>query len=292
VRLLIFGSRGQLGRELTALCAANDVEMTSAARSECDISIKAQVHALLRTSRPTAVINAAAYTKVDKAEEESALAYLANRDGPRILAEACADGKIPLIHVSTDYVFDGTKSSPYRESDPVAPLNVYGSSKEAGEQAVRAVLEQHMIVRTAWVYGAHGNNFLKTMLNLAATRDTWGVVHDQIGTPTATIDLACALLAAARSAAQPDAPWGTYHFAGQGEATWLQFANEIVAAQARLTGRTPTLKPIATEEYPTPARRPRNSRLDSDRFVLAFGVRARPWQERTRAVVEALLGSS
>ena len=289
MRVLVLGSQGQLGQELTALCRARNVAFSFAARSECDIANEAHVRATLKSSQPSVVINTAAYTKVDKAEVEPRLAYLTNCDGAGVVAHLCAEFEVPLIHVSTDYVFDGTKALPYTEDDEVAPLGVYGSSKEAGERAIRNALANHIIIRTAWVFGPYGHNFLKTMLNLAATRETWGVVADQIGTPTATIDLATALLAAAQQATHKSACWGTYHFSGQGDGSWFDFAQEIVSAQVHITGRTPVIRPISTEEYPTPARRPRNSRLNSDRFDAVFGVRALPWRERTRSVVEAVL---
>lgn len=292
LRVLVLGGEGQLGRELTALCVAKGIDVRSLGRQACDISNEPQVCAILAADQPSVVINAAAYTKVDQAETEQSLAFRFNCEGPGIVARSCASRHIPLIHVSTDYVFDGAKNSPYTEADPVAPLGAYGRSKEAGEQAIRNALEQHVIVRTSWVYGSHGTNFLKTMLNLASTRDSWGVVGDQIGTPTATIDLAEALLAVARRTLRYDTPWGTFHFSGQGDATWFEFAEEIVAAQMRYTGKTPTLKRISTEEYPTPTRRPKNSRMNSDRFDSTFGVRARPWRERTRAVVDLLLGKA
>lgn len=288
MNLLVLGAQGQLGRELANLCAARAVAVKMVSRSECDISDTSQVRAAIDRAHPSVVVNAAAYTKVDQAEKEPALAQAANRDGPSNLAKLTAERAIPLIHVSTDYVFDGSKLSPYTEKDPVAPLGVYGQSKEAGERAIRAVHDRHIIVRTAWVYGIFGRNFLKTMLDLAAAREGWGVVNDQVGTPTATTDLAEALLAVAEKAARNDECWGTYHFAGQGEATWFEFAEEIVAAQATFTGRHPVLQALSTENYPTLARRPKNSRLNSDLFASVFGTRAPPWRHSTRRVVEGI----
>jgi dTDP-4-dehydrorhamnose reductase len=288
MNLLVLGAQGQLGRELATLCAVRGVATRLMTRLECDISSPRQVRAAIEGASPSVVVNAAAYTKVDQAEKEAGLAQLANCDGPAVLAQASADLGIPLIHVSTDYVFDGSKPSAYIETDPVMPLGVYGLSKEAGESAIRRIQDRHIIVRTAWVYGIYGRNFLKTMLDLAATREGWGVVDDQVGNPTATADLAEALLAAAEKASGRDTCWGTYHFAGQGDATWFEFAEEIVASQAAFTGKRPTLKAITTEEFPTPARRPRNSRLNSDLFASVFGVRALPWRTRTRSVVETI----
>lgn len=285
---LVLGAQGQLGQELATLCAARRIAATLLPRQECDISNLGQIRAAIDSTRPSVIINAAAYTKVDQAENEPGLAQRANRDGPAMLAQASADLGVPLIHVSTDYVFDGSKPSAYVETDPVMPLGIYGLSKEAGETAIRSVQRRHVIIRTAWVYGIHGRNFLKTMLDLAASREGWGVVNDQLGNPTATADLAQALVTAAEKTSRDDTCWGTYHFAGQGDATWFEFAEEIVASQAAFTGKRPALKAIATEEFPTPARRPRNSRLNSDLFASVFGVRALPWRERTREVVQTI----
>jgi len=287
--LLVFGTGGQLGQEIGDATARRNLPAVLLTRADADIADRASVVAAVTRAKPTVVVNAAAYTKVDKAEDESDRAFRENRDGPALLAEVCAAHGLPLIHVSTDYVFDGTKVGPYVEADPVAPLGIYGASKEAGEQAIRARLDRHVILRTAWVYGVHGNNFLKTMLNLARSRDSWGVVMDQRGNPTATADIADAILAAAARARDGTAAWGTYHFAGTGAASWHDFACEIVTAQSRFTGRQPEVKAITTADYPTKARRPVNSCLDSAHFAAAFHVTARPWAERTRDVVATLL---
>lgn len=288
-RILLFGAGGQLGREITALAAAKGIALTGLGHADLDIADPVAVARALEASRPDALINAAAYTAVDKAETEPELAARINAFAPGLVAERCARYRTPLVHISTDYVFDGTKAGAYVEADPVAPLGVYGRTKAAGEAAVRAAAERHVIVRTSWVYGAYGNNFLKTMLRLAGERDQLRVVADQRGCPTATRDLAEAVLAAALAAAGGDARWGTYHFAGTGATTWHGFASAIVAAAAEHTGRRPKVDAITTADYPTPARRPRNSELASDLFERTFGVRAAPWQERTREVVAALL---
>ncbi|MFS8038711.1 dTDP-4-dehydrorhamnose reductase [Xanthobacter sp. AM11] len=291
-RILLFGAAGQLGREITALAAERGLELTGFDHTALDISDPAAVARALEAGRPDALINAAAYTAVDKAESEPERAARINAFAPGLIAERCARYRTPLIHVSTDYVFDGTKPGAYVEGDSIAPLGVYGRTKAAGEAAVRAASERHVIVRTSWVYGVHGNNFLKTMLRLAGERDQLKVVADQRGCPTATRDLAEALLAAAEAAARGDARWGTYHFAGTGATTWHGFASAIVAAAAAHTGRRPQVAPITTADYPTPARRPRNSELASDLFHRTFGVRAAPWEERTRQVVDALLAAA
>ncbi len=287
--ILLFGAGGQLGRELAALAQERGIALVGLTRTEGDITDAAAVAAALQRCRPGLVVNAAAYTAVDKAEHAVEAAYAANATGPAILAGATAAAGVPLLHISTDYVFDGSKTGPYAESDPVAPLGVYGASKAQGEALIRAAQPHHLILRTAWVYGLHGGNFLKTMLRLAAERETLRVVADQRGCPTATRDLAEAILAVRAALVAGAEPWGTYHFAGQGETTWHGFASDIVAAQAIVTGRAPRVEPIATADYPTPARRPANSALDSGLFAATFGYRAKPWQERAREVVAALL---
>ncbi|MEP9357009.1 dTDP-4-dehydrorhamnose reductase [Xanthobacter sp. KR7-65] len=287
--MLLFGAGGQLGRETVALAAERGIDHMALGHAELDISDPVAVARALEAARPDALINAAAYTAVDKAESEPDLAARINAFAPGLIAERCARYRTPFVHVSTDYVFDGTKRGAYVEADPVAPLGVYGRTKAAGEAAVRAANERHVIVRTSWVYGAHGNNFLTTMLRLAGERDQLRVVADQRGCPTASRDLAEAVLAAALAAAKADARWGTYHFAGRGVTTWHGFASAIVAAAEPHTGRKPEVAPITTAEYPTPASRPKNSELASDLFERTFGVRAPPWEERTREVVNALL---
>ena len=291
--LLVFGAGGQLGKEIGGAVAHRNLAAVLLARADADIADRRAIMAAIEKTKPSVGVNAAAYTKVDKAEDEPDQAYRENRDGPALLAEICAATGVPLIHVSTDYVFDGSKPAPYVETDPVSPLGIYGASKEAGERAIRDRLERHVILRTAWVYGIHGNNFLKTMLNLARSKEDWGVVADQRGNPTATADLADAILTVAARAANGAAGcWGTYHFAGTGAATWHDFASEIVSAQTEFTGRRPRVRAITTADYPTKARRPANSCLDSTRFESVFGMKARPWAERTREVVTTLLSAT
>ncbi|KFC63296.1 TDP-rhamnose synthetase, NAD(P)-binding protein [Bosea sp. LC85] len=287
--ILLFGAGGQLGRELTALAHERGVPLVGLTRAEGDITDRAAVVTALKAHRPGLVVNVAAFTAVDRAESETVAAFAANAEGPAILAEATADAGLPLLQVSTDYVFDGSKAGPYVESDPVAPLGAYGASKSEGEVCIRALQSRHIILRTAWVYGVHGANFLKTMLRLAAERDVLRVVADQRGSPTATRDLAEAILAVRAALLAGAEPWGTYHIAGQGETTWHGFASAIIAEQARFTGRHPVVEAITTADYPTPARRPANSVLDSSLFATTFGYRAKPWQERMREVVASLM---
>jgi len=287
--VLITGAKGQLGRELVDEASAKGIRIVAAGRDDLDITQAESVMAYVCEAAPRAIINCAAYTAVDKAESDSKTAHAINALGPEHLARAAAELDVPLLHVSTDYVFDGSKAGAYTEDDPVAPLGAYGRSKEEGERRVRAAHQKHIVLRTSWVYGPHGNNFLKTMLRLACERDELRVVADQRGCPTATIDLARALLAAEAAASSGRALWGTFHFAGTGATTWHGFASEIVSTAAPMGGRSVPVHPIATRDYPTPAKRPANSELDSSRFAASFGYVSAPWQERVREVVGALL---
>ena len=287
--MLILGAKGQLGREVSGEARRQNKAFVALGREELDITHPEAVRRVVREAAPRAIINCAAYTAVDQAESDGVAAHVINALAPEFVARAAAEHDIPLLHVSTDYVFDGTKSGAYTEDDPVAPLGVYGRTKEEGERRVRDAHPKHIILRTSWVYGPYGNNFLKTMLRLSRERDELTVVADQRGCPTATIDIARALLAAESSASAGHAHWGTYHFAGTGVTTWHGFAQEIVSAAARAGGRSVPVIPITTKDFPRPAKRPANSELDSTRFAAAFGYRSAPWQERTREVVEALL---
>lgn len=286
-RILVFGAGGQLGQEIVARSGAFPAQIAARSRGETDIADRASVAAALDQIRPDVVVNAGAYTKVDKAESDRDEAHRSNVLGPGIVAEECAQRDVPLIHFSTDYVFDGGKQGAYCEDDPLSPLGVYGATKAEGEDAIRQAAERHIILRTSWVYGVYGANFLKTILRLAKERDELRIVDDQYGCPTSTADLAEAAL---RLAALPEHRWGTYHFAGSGATTWHGFAREIVDRQAAFTGRRPPVSPITTADYPTPARRPANSELDSDLFHASFGWRALPWQERVREAVQTLCG--
>jgi len=287
--IVVYGGNGQVGQELVRLAAVRGVPLRAFARSDVDIAEADGVERTLREAKPSLVVNAAAYTKVDLAESEVAAAERGNCHGPRVLAEACAAADIPLIHLSTDYVFDGRKAGAYREDDAVAPLGVYGRTKAAGEEAVRRALTRHIILRTAWVYGEFGHNFLKTMVRLAQERDELRVVADQRGCPTSTRDLAAAILVVAAHAIACNAGWGTYHCAGTGVVTWHGFAERIIAAQAPLTGRTPRVTPITASDYPTAAARPANSAFDCSRFAGIFGFSARPWGEETDEVTRAVV---
>lgn len=287
--LLVFGAGGQVGRELMALAEARGANAVGLTRADVDIRDAEAVEAAVVRAAPRLVVNCAAYTAVDKAETEADLAAAVNRDAAAAIARAAARHGLPVVHLSTDYVFDGAKLGAYTEDDPIAPLGVYGRTKAEGEAAVREASARHVIVRTAWVYGRFGSNFLKTMLRLSAERDRLRVVADQHGSPTATIDIAEAILAAdAALAAGMMETAGTFHFAGTGATTWHGFAEAIVAAQGKATGKWPPVDAIGTADYPTPAARPANSELDSTRFFETFGYRAAPWQERTDEVVAQL----
>lgn len=289
MRILMFGANGQVARETLALAAERGRDLVALDRATADIADAEAVARAMAEVKPDLVFNAAAYTAVDKAEGDAEAAERGNATGPGLLAAACAKAGIPLVHISTDYVFDGTKTGAYVESDPIAPLGVYGRTKAAGEAAVREATDRHVILRTSWVYGAHGANFLKTMLRLAGDRDRLTIVADQRGCPTATRDIAEALFAVADAVEAGTARYGTYHFAGTGATTWHGFAAEIVAHAARHTGRTPEVAAITTADYPTPARRPANSELDSSLFEQTFRYRAAPWQARAGEVVDTLL---
>lgn len=288
-RILLFGGSGQVGSELRDRAWPEGFALIAPNRSEVDIGDRAAVAALLATGDVAAVINTAAWTAVDAAEDDEAAAFAANALGPAILAEEARRRDVPLIHVSTDYVFDGTKPTPYVEDDPTGPIGVYGMSKLAGEDAVRSANPRHLIIRTAWVVGQHGKNFVKTMLRVAESRDTLRVVDDQHGTPTAAADLAAALATMATLADLPERT-GTYHFANRGETTWCGLAREVFRRSAALGGPAATVEAITTADYPTPAQRPANSRLATAKVERDFGIVPRPWQVAVAEVVESLVG--
>ena len=279
MNILITGADGQVGRELV-LQLQNRATVLAANRAALDITDSAAVERTVAGFRPDVIINAAAYTAVDKAESDADTAYAVNRDAVRHLAQAAAAHKAVLLHISTDYVFDGTAEAPYRETDPVNPQSVYGKSKLAGEQAA-AACPRHIILRTAWVFGAHGGNFVKTMLRLGRERDSLGIVADQYGAPTPAAAIADALVAIADAVHQPGfANWGIYHYSGSPYTSWHGFAERIFQAAAAqgILPAVPQLNAIATADYPTPARRPANSRLDCGKIRRVFGIEAANWQ--------------
>lgn len=285
--VLVVGETGQLARELARAAWAPGVELTFAGRDIIDLARPETATAIVAAMKPGVVVNAAAYTAVDKAESDADQAFLVNRDGPAALARAAAAVGAPLIHVSTDYVFDGTKDGAYTEDDPVVPVSVYGRSKEAGERAVREAAERHVILRTAWVYSPFGNNFVKTMLRLGAEREELRVVADQRGCPTAAADIAAAIVRLAGA----DHGWGTYHYSGAGPTTWHGFAEAIFAGAAARGAKVPArVTAIGTADYPTPAVRPANSVLDCSRIDRVHGIVARNWREALEDCLDALIG--
>jgi dTDP-4-dehydrorhamnose reductase len=290
--ILVFGGSGQLGQELTGLAAARGTPMRALSHREADIADGGAVAAALASWKPDLVVNAAAYTKVDLAETNVEEAHRGNEIGPAVLAGACAGAGIPMVHVSTDYVFDGSKPDAYRESDPVHPISVYGRSKAAGEDSVRAKLKHHIILRTAWVYSEFGNNFLKTILRLAETRDELRIVADQSGSPTSAREIAEAILHIAPALLRDQKLSGTYHFTADGFTTWHGFAGRVVEIATPITGRSPRVIPIATADYPTAAKRPANSRLDCRLFVEKFGFSPRHWTDGVDATTRTLVAAA
>lgn len=277
--VLIFGRTGQVATELQRL-----TDVMSLGRDQADLSNPAACAAAIHAHQPRAVINAAAYTAVDRAEEDEALATVINADAPAAMAQACAALNIPFMHISTDYVFAGTDTRPWMPGDSPNPQNAYGRSKLAGEMAVRAAGGCHVILRTAWVFSAHGVNFVKTMLRLSQTRDSLDVVDDQIGGPTPARAIAAACLSIANQLGQDPDKSGTYHFSGTPDVSWCDFASAVFAA----VGRTTITIPIPTANFPAPAARPLNSRLDCRRTEQAFGLARPDWQAALIDVIHEL----
>jgi dTDP-4-dehydrorhamnose reductase len=286
--ILLTGAGGQVGYELARLASTRNVDLIALTRKQLDIGDSERVAEAIAGHHPSLVINGAAYTAVDKAEQDVDAAMRANRQGPFNLASTCQAHKIPFIHLSTDYVFDGSKTGAWQEDDPAAPAGVYGQSKWEGEEMVRAALAQHLIIRVSWVFGPHGSNFVKTIMRLAAERDELRVVADQQGCPTSATDIAQALLTLAdKIKTGADIPWGTYHFCGAPVTTWHGFAEAIIAEAVKigLLKRAIPAHPISTSQYPTPARRPQNSELDCRKITQAFGIHPPNWQEGLTAML-------
>jgi dTDP-4-dehydrorhamnose reductase len=277
--ILVIGAGGQLARALGRRKVVDGHPILCRGRPEADIADPLALQRLFGELSPVAVVNAAAYTAVDKAEEDRASAFAVNAEGPEHLARLCRNAQIPLIHISTDYVFDGTRRTPYRETDAIAPLGVYGASKAAGEAAVRQTCPRHLILRTSWLYSMDGHNFLNTMIRLAGVHDELSIVDDQHGTPTWTHDVSAAIVAVLRRLlADGGGPWGTYHLTNSGQTTWFGFAAEIFRLGAAAGLKTPRLKAITTAEYPASARRPAYSVLDNSKIGTAFDFCLPPWQ--------------
>ncbi len=282
MRVLITGCKGQVGCSLTEQLAKDaHTEVLALDRDSLDITNQDAVKAAVEEFQPTIIINAAAHTAVDKAEEEVELSYAINRDGPKYLAQAAQDAGAAILHISTDYVFEGNKLGEYAESDTTNPQGVYGASKLAGEVAVAQACDKHIILRTAWVFGENGNNFVKTMLRLSATRDALNIVGDQFGGPTYAGDIANALFQIAKHITHGDAiEYGVYHYSGLPHVSWCEFAETIfdTAVEQGIVSKKPCLTSISTEQYPTPAKRPNNSRLSTDKITNAFSIEASDWK--------------
>lgn len=281
MNIVVTGANGQVGQNLIKLASGFGFSCVGFGREELDIADFSAVGSTLAMAAPDVIINAAAYTAVDKAESEVEKAYLVNEVGPHNLAAFCAKGNIPLLHISTDYVFNGKSAVPYVESDDVNPASVYGQSKAAGEVAVRTRLKEHVILRTSWVFSSEGNNFVKTMLRLAGERDCISVVNDQIGGPTSAESIARVLLVIVKKIDENTDfnEWGTYHFSGLPFVTWYEFAKQVFnqAESKSLIKSTPLVEPITSEGFMTVAARPANSSLNSDKIHQQFGTAADDW---------------
>jgi len=290
MKILVIGAKGQLGHELVSQCRKSETDVFGFDLPDLDISSSAQVEKIISHTAPSIVINAAAYTLVDKAESDEIAACAVNKTGPENIAASCKKNKIPMIHISTDFVFDGKKNTPYLESDTVSPLSVYGKTKAAGDEAVRNILDNHIIIRTSWLYGVHGNNFVKTMIRLGRERDELNVVADQHGCPTCAADLAEAVLLAANHISKKnDITWGTYHYCGQGITSWHGFAQAILElAVQHIPLKTKKVNAITTSEYPTPAKRPAYSALDCTRIQKNFGISQKPWKQSLKAAIDKI----
>jgi len=292
MRIAVTGQEGQIARSLIERSTRWQHEVMPVARPSLDL--KADTETILRSLAavsPDAIISAAAYTAVDRAEAEPNLAFAVNECGARAVAEAARSLNVPLIHLSTDYVFDGSKAGPYVETDATNPIDVYGASKLAGEKAVFDVHDNSAIVRTAWVYSPFSSNFAKTMLRLAADREEVAVVTDQRGNPTSALDIADGLLCIAENLASSDdvAQRGIFHMTAQGEATWAEFAETIFSASASLNGPTAQVRQITTAEYPAATQRPLNSRLDCSKLARIHGIRLPEWRTSVPDIVRRLV---
>ncbi|WP_108513295.1 dTDP-4-dehydrorhamnose reductase [Bradyrhizobium algeriense] len=285
--VVVFGAAGQVGRELLKKPSIG-LPVVGFTHGDVDISDAAAVRVVISRIGPSVIVNAAAYTAVDKAESDAERAFAVNEQGARNLAQAAQSHGSALIHISTDYVFDGRKREPYLEDDPVNPLSVYGRSKQAGERLVAAECERHIILRTAWVCGMYGSNFVKTMLRLADERDVVRVVADQRGTPTSAGDLAAAIFAIITMLSEGHDVFGTFHLTNSGATTWHGVAAHIFAWLAANGGVAPRLDAITTAEYPTPAARPSYSILDCGRILQAYGVALRPWERALDDILSSL----
>jgi dTDP-4-dehydrorhamnose reductase len=287
-RILVTGGSGQVGGALSHLAMQGLVFITPS-REELDLSNAESIKTYLAREEFAALINCAAYTAVDKAESDRDLAWNINATAPSLIAAHCAKTKIPLLHVSTDYVFSGEATRPYVEDDNVDPINVYGASKAAGEAAIRAGTDAHIILRTSWVVSATGNNFIKTMLRLAADSDELRVVANQHGSPTSAQDIAQILRMLVVQAIKGQKNYGTFHFTNSGDTNWAEFARTIFDLSQQRGGPFARVTSIMTAEYPTPAKRPHNSRLDTRKIETTYGIVPRPWKEAVSDILSMLI---
>ena len=291
-RYLVTGVQGQVVQSLIERGSlSSDVEIIAVGRPELDLTDAETIRNVIEQTNPDVIISAAAYTAVDQAESDEANAVRVNSDGPAFIAKVAALKKRPLIQISTDYVFDGSKTTPYVEADPVAPLCAYGRSKLAAEKRIAEFHDNYAILRTAWVYSPFGKNFVKTMLRVANGREELSVVDDQVGNPTSALDIADGILKVASNLldSKNSSKRGIFHMAGQGEASWADFAEVVFRISGEFGGPTAAVKRITTEEYPTPAKRPSNSRLDCRSIELEHSVKLPNWQTSTKHVVSRLV---
>ncbi|WP_105180719.1 dTDP-4-dehydrorhamnose reductase [Pseudoalteromonas sp. T1lg21] len=290
MKVLLTGANGQLGLCFQD-CISDSIELTALSSKELDITCKASVQKMVDSLKPDVIVNCAAYTAVDKAESEPEQAHAVNCQGPENLAYAAAMLDIPLIHVSTDYVFDGNATEPYLPTDSTSPQGIYGVTKLAGEQAIKAVTSKHIIIRTAWVFSEYGNNFVKTMLRLASERDELGIVADQHGCPTYAGDLAALIVVIVTRIESSDfRDYGLYHFCGDKAVSWYEFAESIFAVKAKLNANfsIPKLNKLTTEQFPTPAKRPKYSVMQDNRLSLLNLPESSHWQDSLKTVIKKL----
>lgn len=288
MKVLITGAKGQVGSELVSQAAKLGHEVIATERAQLDITKNQLIQEFVTKTKPDVIINAAAYTAVDNAETEQDTAYKINAEAVNYLSKACKALDIPLLHISTDYVFDGSKSEPYREDDPVCPVNLYGASKRKGEEYLEQSGAKYINLRTSWVFGLQGNNFVKTMIRLAKERDEFGVIDDQIGGPTFARDIASALLKIAeKTMATGFNNWGTYHFSGMPYVSWWEFAEFAIQTSLNLgyLHKLPKVKKLTTDQYPTPANRPNNSCMSIQKIQTNFGIEGSDWKAGVKLLV-------
>ncbi len=291
MKILVLGSKGQLGRELVQKASISGIRLRGTDIPQLDITNFKQVRDIISDFKPSIVVNTAAYTDVDRAENDIKTAFSVNRDGPAHIAKACKEDNIPLVHISTDYVFNGKKRTPYVESDPITPLGVYGQSKAEGESKVKEYLDKHIILRTSWLYGFHGHNFVKTILKIASQKESIQVVSDQHGSPTSAADLAGAVLSVCGSIQKDQfMKWGIYHYCGKSTTTRYGFAKEI-SRLSRPFGKNKLkrIEPVTSEEYPALIKRPLYLVLDCSLIQKTFNIKQMPWQSSLKTTIDQLL---